>query len=808
MDTQGRFTRIGRAVNLRKGPKVFRVHINNDIIEEVKLEPQHKLKDVLPLLENKQDIILDPSIFTLQAPNKRMLNLDGQVGSLKATELFLEPPYSFTEASKKKLFGEDLSRAVAKRKTTSGVPYVLEQCLAFLDQEEILEELGLFRLSGSKKAIERYRRLFDSGMDVHFPPSTDPHVVTGLVKLYLKTLPEPLCTERLYDVFIEAGTADGEPERISRVTEAVKQLPVVNYQVLRYLAAFCYRLVRHAAVNKMPASNVAIVIGPNVFFHSDLSVMASHTSAVCAAMSVIIEHFPDIFPEHHLDINSFDISADHHDDDHPGHESNRDDDPTLPDSLLSLAQEEEDDDGDNDNDDDDDYPKERQRTKIWRRLQLMLRVTVLTVVLYNTISIPFRAAFVPQDTWYWLASDLLIDLVLLIDIAVNFFTPFTRNGIVQRHPRITALRYARTWFVFDALAWLPIDVLVWAGVLGDTRRALLRLNKLVRSLRLDGYFTFIEQRSNANPAVFRIAKFLFAIAMLAHWFGCAWFGVVVIEGEDATPWTLLPDLQQASRGSQYLHGLYWAVVSMTGYGGTMPRTPLETIFSLVTVFVGVSIYVSIIGTVGSLVANVDRSAALFRARMDAINDYMKYRQLPNSIQDRVRLYYTYLWKSRKGLNEEEILRDLPSYLRMAVSMHLNKDIVEKVPLFQDAINKGTNSNRFIGSVLMCLKPRVALPHAQIVRKGEIGREMFFITRGNVEILKDNGDVLVTLDEGKYFGEIALVFDLERTASVRAGTYCDLFVLEKGDFDEIMRQYPDEARHIQEQAEERLNQMKK
>eukprot|EP00741_Cyanophora_paradoxa_P020934 tig00021319_g20210.t1 len=65
-----------------------------------------------------------------------------------------------------------------------------------------------------------------------------------------------------------------------------------------------------------------------------------------------------------------------------------------------------------------------------------------------------------------------------------------------------------------------------------------------------------------------------------------------------------------------------------------------------------------------------------------------------------------------------------------------------------------------------------------------------------------GNVYVTMTDGEYFGEIALLYADKRTASVRAKTYCDLFTLHKHDLDEVLMDYPEMHAMLREIARSR------
>lgn len=76
----------------------------------------------------------------------------------------------------------------------------------------------------------------------------------------------------------------------------------------------------------------------------------------------------------------------------------------------------------------------------------------------------------------------------------------------------------------------------------------------------------------------------------------------------------------------------------------------------------------------------------------------------------------------------------------------------------------------------------------VIRQGETGREFFVIARGEVEILID-GNRVNTLGSGSYFGEVALMKEQARNATVRALNDLVCFILEKEDFKAVVDSSP-------------------
>jgi len=314
---------------------------------------------------------------------------------------------------------------------------------------------------------------------------------------------------------------------------------------------------------------------------------------------------------------------------------------------------------------------------------------------------------------------------------------------------------------------------------------LLQLWKSERLLISIGKF---ERRGNRfNPVVVRLIHLVLLSVMIVPWVGCIWFFIGRLEGYGCNEWVPSLELTHESLLRQYLKSLHWAFVNMHGMEISMPVSNLEYAISLVLVSVSVSMYATIVGNVGSLLSNLDSASRMYREKMDSVTTYMKYKKIPPHLQERVLSYYEYLWSRQKGLDEHEILRDLPTSMHTEISLFLNREVLEKVPFFKNA------SDNFINVLVRLLKPQVFAPGEFIIRYGDIGKEMYFINRGVVEVCAEDGNtVFNVLSDGSFFGEYALLFSQKRTASVRSVGYCDLFMLTREDFRRVLEDFPEFA----------------
>jgi monovalent cation:H+ antiporter, CPA1 family len=92
------------------------------------------------------------------------------------------------------------------------------------------------------------------------------------------------------------------------------------------------------------------------------------------------------------------------------------------------------------------------------------------------------------------------------------------------------------------------------------------------------------------------------------------------------------------------------------------------------------------------------------------------------------------------------------------------------------------------AVCRLLRPRFAVPHDRIVRKGERGDAVYFIASGTVEVILP--DRRIQIGPGAFFGEMALLSGRRRQADVIALTYCHFLMLRRADFERFMKENPE------------------
>jgi hypothetical protein len=419
-------------------------------------------------------------------------------------------------------------------------------------------------------------------------------------------------------------------------------------------------------------------------------------------------------------------------------------------------------------------------------------VPVLICGLISCIVLPFVIVFHGGElgTIAWLIY--LIDLVFWGDIALNFRTSFRQRGLEVQNTKEISRRYRRGYLSVDVLANAPFELLLLpflggVEVLGLPAVGLVMVLRLLRVVRLSVILRRWSSLNLVNPGYFRLVRFLGLIGLIAHWIACGWFLSALAGGFAEGNWVTAVGLEEAAPTHQYARSLYWTVTTMTtvGYGDITPSLPAEYYFAIAAMLLGASLYAYIIGSVASLLSNLQAAKSEYWDRMEAVGEYLRYRGVPHELNTKVQDYYEYLWDRYKGLKEGALLEDLPDAMRLEVMLQLAKKVLDDVPLFRHC------PRPLRDRLIMSLQIETYAPGTDICVEGEIGKEIFFVTHGQAEI-RSNGeaDPVGSFAPGDYFGYFSLILGERRTANVTAKGYCEILILSKSKYEEISIDFPE------------------
>lgn len=148
------------------------------------------------------------------------------------------------------------------------IPQLVILCIHEIEQRG-MHETGLYRISGSDRVIRDLKERFARGGNT-VPPLgrvDDIHVVTGLLKDFLRNLKEPLLTCRLNRAFMEAAEISDEDNSKAAMYQTITDLPQPNRDTLAFLILHLQK-VALSPETKMDVTNLARVFGPTIVGHA------------------------------------------------------------------------------------------------------------------------------------------------------------------------------------------------------------------------------------------------------------------------------------------------------------------------------------------------------------------------------------------------------------------------------------------------------------------------------------------------------------------------------------------------------------
>jgi len=431
-------------------------------------------------------------------------------------------------------------------------------------------------------------------------------------------------------------------------------------------------------------------------------------------------------------------------------------------------------------------------------------------VLYNLIFVIGRTVFWELENMFpigWYVMDYSSDVIYLLYMFIRMHEGYLEQGLMVKNAKKLRKNYVKSKYViFDILSILPTDLayLFWSSAKCYETvpcPVIVRLNRILRFDRLAEYFEKTETRTNF-PNAFRITRVVLYILVLIHWNACFFFAISFYIGFETDGW-----VYQGSPNftTQYIYSFYWSTLTLTTIGETpQPVRDLEYLFVTVDFLVGVLVFATIVGNIGSMITNMNAARAEFQNRMDSIKQYMVFRKVGKDLENRVIKWFDYLWSNKQSMDEETTLGLLPDKLKAEIAIHVHLDTLKKVRIFQDC-EKG-----LLVDLVLKLKLQVFSPGDYVCRKGDVGKEMYIIKRGKLDVVADDGTtIFVTLGDGAVFGEVSILnipgnkTGNRRTANVRSVGYSDLFSLSKDDLWDTLAEYPEAKQNLLEKGRQIL-----
>ncbi|KAA0057878.1 putative cyclic nucleotide-gated ion channel 16 [Cucumis melo var. makuwa] len=249
---------------------------------------------------------------------------------------------------------------------------------------------------------------------------------------------------------------------------------------------------------------------------------------------------------------------------------------------------------------------------------------------------------------------------------------------------------------------------------------------------------------------------------------------------------------------KYFYCLWFGLKSLSAYGQNLTTGTYsgEILFSIVICSMGLVLFSHLIGQVQSYLQSTTARLEQWRVKRRDTEEWMRHRQLPLHLQERVRRFVQYKWIATRGVDEESILRSLPLDLRRQIQRHLSLALVRRVPFFAQM------DAQLLDAICERLVSSLNTKDTFLTREGDPVNEMLFIIRGQLESSTTNGGRSgffnsITLRPGDFCGEELLTWALvptpnlnfpSSTRTVKSLTEVEAFALRAEDLKFVASQF--------------------
>ncbi|GMP28754.1 hypothetical protein CsSME_00004172 [Camellia sinensis var. sinensis] len=222
----------------------------------------------------------------------------------------------------------------------------------------------------------------------------------------------------------------------------------------------------------------------------------------------------------------------------------------------------------------------------------------------------------------------------------------------------------------------------------------------------------------------------------------------------------LPVISSNSVTIKILYPIFWGLMTLSTFGNDLEPTSqwLEIIFSICTVLSGLMLFTLLIGNIQVFLHAVMAKKRKMQLRCRDMEWWMRRRQLPSQLRQRVRHFERQRWATMGGEDEIELIKDLPEGLRRDIKRYLCLDLIKKVPLFHNL------DDLILDNICDRVKPLVFSKDEKIIREGDPVQRIVFIVNGLVESSQNLSKGIVAtsmLEPGGFLGDELLSCCLRR-----------------------------------------------
>lgn len=406
--------------------------------------------------------------------------------------------------------------------------------------------------------------------------------------------------------------------------------------------------------------------------------------------------------------------------------------------------------------------------------------TILIVSYINIIMVSYQITFQECSTWF-IAISSLAEFIFYFNIVLELHQAYVgKYGETVTDPTKMRKRYFknRTKVLINVFCDSPIELISYIFDY-SSGCSIFRIVRLLHLGRVYYIFHFFKARENllsSNRSLLKLSRMLITFTLITHFLSCFLF--------------LIKNTIKNTPFETYIDCFHHVTIiaSSVGYG-TVGKSMAVVIYSIVLMFINIIVLAYFIADLTTILNNSSSSLVNYEYSISILKDVLLNNHLSSHQMKKVWQYVTKLWDKSRGNQMPRFVKKAPLVLHCDLMNDIYGEHIRKSYIFAEL------DDNFLRQVTARLQHNVHFEDNYIVQHGDTDQNMYFIHRGQVNVLTVHPnltetihDILVPFDvfgiaQGLYHG-------LPHHFSFRAKTVVDILVLNLNDWYFMLKYFPD------------------
>ncbi|RDY12654.1 Potassium channel AKT1, partial [Mucuna pruriens] len=402
------------------------------------------------------------------------------------------------------------------------------------------------------------------------------------------------------------------------------------------------------------------------------------------------------------------------------------------------------------------------RYRLWNKFLVIL-------VFYTAWMCPFEFGFLERSKGAMSIIDNVVNGFFAIDIVLTFFVAYLDKStylLIDDH-KLIALRYAKSWMIFDVIATIPYEVIRIIMPPSLQIYSYFNILRLWRLHRVSAMFARLEKDRNYSYFWVRCCKLTCVTLFSVHAAACFFYFLAARDNPETTWLGLVPAAIDQNLWGKYVVAIYWSIVTLVsvGYGDLHPVNTKEMVFDILYMLFNLGLTSYLIGNMTNLVVHWTERTKRYRFidyiivienrdTVQSASNFAKRNHLPFRLKEQIFAHLLMKYRTDlEGLQQQEIIDSLPKAIQSSISHYLFYSLIDKVYLFHGV------TNDLLFQMVTEMKAEYFPPKEDVILQNEAPTDFYiFITGAADLIIHKNGmeQVVGEVRPGDVVGETGVL----------------------------------------------------